>query len=594
MAFVSQLFYRLCKYVNFSPVTAQNYNFIMLPAAHIFVGISTPNCLAFSPDGELAIAAGEEVYLLVPRRDADVPWTHTHFLVNTFTPDEWPVQTQVGFAEMSIGEEQARVTVTSLAWSAPGLAKYRRSVLAVLTSNLMLSLWAPDSNPIDPKGWRRVLIIGNTRVRCMAWVPANPSHAEDQSPISTRKWGIFILTTADDENGLYFWRISSPSMSQHTSWDAQLLAHEGVQRAPQSNARPSLLRTAMNAKQFIDYIDYNDWESDDHIMVKFHSSGVSYQSRLTVAIESELQITLSDTKSSHSKYKKSISPPWAPSVHMQHLIQNHKQQYSVEHHLILDNFVLKTWGFARFSNLVALCITSHPGKVVEYEKIIESSATILFENCEDSGAADKAFAWQEPLLLGDDMGRQKVLSTILDNTILLSLQLTAFDLKIIYAAVYTALFYIDRDSQQAPHLNAADLALSLLETKSSACLRVEHEYIENIRCSSHAGSGNSDQASMYSVDQTNATDKSFLDVCPFCEDGRVGSGSAAENFMEARCPKGHPFSRSFMTDIEKFTLLTKLKPDVRLLSSQSLSQGAQSTARNVNANTLTKRSLIST
>ena len=78
-----------------------------------------------------------------------------------FTQDEWPERNLLENDGFSIGEEQSYSIVTALAWSPAALAKHRRSALAVLTSNHVLSLWASNSDMAVSSSWERVLIINS-------------------------------------------------------------------------------------------------------------------------------------------------------------------------------------------------------------------------------------------------------------------------------------------------------------------------------------------------------------------------------------------------------------------------------------------------
>ncbi|MCJ1481992.1 hypothetical protein MMC06_002153 [Schaereria dolodes] len=89
------------------------------------------------------------------------PWKHVHIRTNVFDFTEWPLQELAIFKEFSVGEEQSLGLAKALAWSPPGIAKHGRSVLAVLTSNLVLSLWASSSNPVDGVSWERVLVVNH-------------------------------------------------------------------------------------------------------------------------------------------------------------------------------------------------------------------------------------------------------------------------------------------------------------------------------------------------------------------------------------------------------------------------------------------------
>ena len=127
-----------------------------------------------------------------------------HLCINNFTWVEWPEQELQSSETFSVGEEQSSSTVTWLAWSAPGLAKHKRSVLAILTSNHVLSLWASNSDMAVPESWERVYIVNYAvknalreekykvgfsngsglrlgRIRSAAWAPLLDSKCADQS-----------------------------------------------------------------------------------------------------------------------------------------------------------------------------------------------------------------------------------------------------------------------------------------------------------------------------------------------------------------------------------------------------------------------------
>jgi hypothetical protein len=83
----------------------------------------------------------------------------------------------------------------ALSWSPPGIGKYRRSALAVLTSSYVLSLWDPGRNPAEPSSWKRAVVINShvekyfaglavseetlrrrKRIRSMSWAAALPDN----------------------------------------------------------------------------------------------------------------------------------------------------------------------------------------------------------------------------------------------------------------------------------------------------------------------------------------------------------------------------------------------------------------------------------
>ncbi|KAL9577419.1 MAG: hypothetical protein Q9212_006375 [Teloschistes hypoglaucus] len=250
----------------------------MLPNVKLPFQPTATNCLAWSADGELAIAAGEFVHLLVmlpvsthllpliPRRnygrgrlrpfDLD-PWIHVGFRVNLFTFDEWPTQPLSDLDKFSIGEEQSLATVVSLSWSILPLAKHKRFALAILTSNHVLSLWASASDPKVAASWERVLVInkaielfaeGNIfpnafyepshdtlrqmmRIRAMSWAPeasTNTSNTEDALSNLDTELVVRVphLAVTDDAGNVALVQIDSPwSDCSSPDWEARTIFH---------------------------------------------------------------------------------------------------------------------------------------------------------------------------------------------------------------------------------------------------------------------------------------------------------------------------------------------------------------------------------
>jgi len=133
--------------------------------------------------------------------------------------------------QFSIGVEQSMSTVVSVAWSPPGLVKHRRSVLAVLTCNQVLSIYAYTG--ISGK-WTRVAVVNKaleahfgenvnedtpktrkSSIRSFSWTPPLNIPAQDQPhPGPESRWGIPLLAVATDANDVAFVRL-------HTTGDQQ-------------------------------------------------------------------------------------------------------------------------------------------------------------------------------------------------------------------------------------------------------------------------------------------------------------------------------------------------------------------------------------
>lgn len=105
----------------------------------------------------------------------------------------------------------------SLAWSSPGLARYKRPALALLTTNLVLSLWESASRPEITTSWRRQLVVNHClqqyfedlgddtpaellqrrcRIRSFAWVSEE-----------TWSWNQHFLAVANDCNEIVVIRV---------------------------------------------------------------------------------------------------------------------------------------------------------------------------------------------------------------------------------------------------------------------------------------------------------------------------------------------------------------------------------------------------
>ncbi len=539
----------------------------MLPTAHIPVGISTQNCLAWSPDGQLALAAGEEVYLLLPHHNDSQPWKHVRFQVNRFTIDEWPWQEPASFKDMSIGEEQALVTVSALAWSPCGLAKHRRSVLAVLTSNLLLSLWTPYADPADPECWERVMIVNyflipenvptpqkqsrtSQRIRSMAWAPICPEHVERQTPFSTRKWGVFLMAITDDENGVYFVNFISPFTGSTMAWEIQTLLYKRIPPAAQPNQRPSLLRLKMSEKRFIDRVSFGTWNSGIYIPVTYHTSGAVYHDTLNLVIGPPLSAIVEPVTGSVDEFQEDavqqlqmtsyLSPPTlSPFIEIK--VQEQKKTYGAENRLGL-HVLSRIWGFASLESLSAVCITLHPSRSIEYSSAAEGFAYVIFDSAHPE---QEKFPWQEPTEVDESMTCQTILGTILNGTTLRTFDLSSLDLKVIYSAICASM--LTESLQQPQHIQLLSGILQVLEINTGIDLEAEHMMLETTNTVSH----DARQQIVDLVRRTTAlrgrasslssSTLHLLDYCPICTEAEELKAICFESLTEAYCPQMHPF-----------------------------------------------------
>lgn len=542
----------------------------MLPPAHIPVQPSSQECLAWSAGGELAVAAGEEVYLLVPGHGSPEPWTHVRITVSSFNTEEWPWQELASFKDMSIGEEQARATVTALAWSPPGLAKHGRSVLAVLTSNLILSFWASDSNPTEQDSWKRVLVVNKAlssgsrfqqRIRSMAWAPMNPRHVDRRTPFSGKKWGIPLIAVADDSNGLYILKISSPFIGQSFAWDVEVLRRNSIPMHNRSNNRPSLLSLAMNANQFVDHIEFGTW--DGNVPVIYRTSGIVHHASLSVREDAPIQerpkeysnheslsVSLDEIRPGYTNMPSQLTV--TPFIKAR--MATEREKFGL-HNNIGSQVVLRSWGLASFNDLIAVCVTLHPAKMVDYTAPFEGNSTILFDAGNSNGNAESIFPWQKPAEVDVAKAQQSILDTTLDQNLQRLLALNHLDLRIIYTAFCGSLLL--SDDKRLQRLQAATDSLKLIERHEGNTLLAEHRALLSIKTSPQLSDheviniiGQMAKARGQSEPSAGTPEKNLFDLCPFCPE--VQGVLPFESFTEAYCPQGHPFGRllpSYLTHL---------------------------------------------
>ncbi|KAL4940439.1 hypothetical protein BDV06DRAFT_19821 [Aspergillus oleicola] len=231
---------------------------------------SSYNCLSWSEDGELALASGEWVHILTPKIPpksdtngtshlSSKDWHRTRFRANVFTINEWPIMFPQTRDHFSVGAEQSMSNVVELAWSPPGLTKYRRSVLAVLTTNMLLSIYALSSTSGK---WTRVAVVNKsleeyfreaiesdtlgerssnlfrrdledksprlrrTNVRSFTWTPPFRVPVKDQKyPGPESRWGVPLLAVTNEYNEIVFLRVQ---MAKYEGSSGEALSIEAV------------------------------------------------------------------------------------------------------------------------------------------------------------------------------------------------------------------------------------------------------------------------------------------------------------------------------------------------------------------------------
>ena len=168
---------------------------------------------------------------------------------------------------MDIGDEQSNSHVIQIAWSSPGLALHRRSVLAVLTANHILSLWASESNIKDQASWKRVAILKESsatgdsiqkplNVRCMAWCPNDP-----RVDLRDSEEGSFFLAVGlgNSSKQTFFWiyEVINPYYDATTEWTALEVLELKTSKEPVKSASTSQLQREMQESAFPDFLGFS-------------------------------------------------------------------------------------------------------------------------------------------------------------------------------------------------------------------------------------------------------------------------------------------------------------------------------------------------
>ncbi|KAJ5769630.1 hypothetical protein N7520_004189 [Penicillium odoratum] len=271
-----------------------------------------PSCLGaldWSPDGELAVAAGDQVHIMTwspakysSEQGDQSGWQTTRIpKVSVFTVAEWGMVYPQNRDDFSVAVEQSASSVIGLSWSPPGLARYRRSVLAIWTSNLILSIW----EPVGINGqWARVSIVnhalhpspGNSQelhgidlrrsnIRSFHWCsPLQvPADGPESATAPESRWGVQLLAVANDVNEVALLRVHRPTGLQASS-DAYTITKlavfplDGAEKQFPMACSGSLLQSALQSKARVTSVKSGPWLS-----LPTSANGPAHSARTVVA-----------------------------------------------------------------------------------------------------------------------------------------------------------------------------------------------------------------------------------------------------------------------------------------------------------------------
>lgn len=383
---------------------------------------SCTNCLSWSSDGELAIAVGEYVHILTPKRasisDSKLgqaviglrQWDSTRIRTNVFEQQEWPDQILAPSHNFSLGEEQSVSTVVGLAWSPAGIGLHRRNVLAVLTSNHVLSLWESNGTVGD---WTRVLVVNHPldeyirnrdeagenvkrekrRIRAFAWSPLYRSIEGENYRLLTSKWGVLHLAVANDDEDVIIFRVSKLRKGSSMDWSMKIVDHIKLPAVSDGSPvlqRGSLFHKAMTRKHPVLSLSWSNLEgpsSESFIQVaqyrrkcsiKVQPSFQLIQRDFNQSLEDILVLTANLMEDLKQDGNHDAPEGTAPeNAELDKKVEEARLE-SDSNHSLDGHLIVRKWGQASHGVQDAVCITIHPSDMVEYAIPSMEKCTLVF------------------------------------------------------------------------------------------------------------------------------------------------------------------------------------------------------------------------
>lgn len=367
------------------------------------------NAITWSSE-DLAVATGEVVHILTPRNASEsrgVPghrqW-HTFVLrVNQFEFSDWPTQTLATLKHFSIGEELSDSHVAAFAWSPSGLGLYRRSVLTVLTSNLILSFWETNGKLGE---WKRTCIVNHHvqpdvssedpnnvrlkhRVRSFTWLPPTPEFGNShRSP--------HLLMIADDTYSVFIYAVRK-TKAAYGHWAFELLTRHQLPIARNSPPKASLRATLLSSSP-ITRLGSTEWfagngEGEEgstaaYLKVKVSFGAMTQQRYLSVLVHGPAEGMLDGGVPDHgvrvsieeSQTVESLSFSQSPSQDLfESSLRGPRSDFNDEYDLG-GRILIRHWGtvYCPDRTKAAACVSLHPSEMIESCLPSRQRTTVVF------------------------------------------------------------------------------------------------------------------------------------------------------------------------------------------------------------------------
>lgn len=369
------------------------------------------------------MATGEVVHILTPKPSSKSgmegdpriiglrQWHSARIRTNIFTQREWPDQDPADSHSFSIGEEQSLSMVVGLAWSPPGFGPHRRSVLAVLTSNHVLSLWESKGTIGE---WSRVVVVNQSlgdyfgwvegagedvyrekrRIRAFAW--SSPYRIPETSAgrAFRSKWGVLYIAVANDDEVVTILRISKWKRGGQMEWNLEATGHIHL---PAGSANGdvsypgSLFQRAMMTKSPVSSLSWSDLEdipsaSFIHVARRHHKHFIKAQASLEMppngsseVLEHSLVLgAFHEEDSGEQNGHHGLQNTHIPNDDdLRKKMEEARMEFDSKHSLG-GNSIIREWGFASSDTHHAACITIHPSDMVEYTTASLERCTLVF------------------------------------------------------------------------------------------------------------------------------------------------------------------------------------------------------------------------
>ena len=378
------------------------------------------NCLSCSTDGEIAIALGKNVHILSPRETWTAGpfeegfttgprnWHSTRVCTNVFTTAEWPNQEPDSTSHFSIGEEQSVSTVTNLAWSPAGLGPHQRCVLAVLTSNLVLSLWESDGTIGQ---WERVSVVNNAlgnsfalieqarpgfhrakrRIRAFAWAPTLTNNEPGAKQMKMLKRGIGHLAIVNDDGDIIVIHISRVDerhkFETEAIWPLSRFFAFPDYKLPLPSSLFARAMAAKNPVLDLSWSTIGDSLHDTCITVVDNRGAHPGQMVVEIELVQEADLPASrcevhfQPRACHEDERYQGVCHTAPAISHNKLLEKQVEEHGLDFddsYNLDGNTLVRLWGHSSTATQDVACITVHPSDMVEYSTPSLERCTLLF------------------------------------------------------------------------------------------------------------------------------------------------------------------------------------------------------------------------